>query len=205
MKVPQSTLARVGAISAFVLVAWLPTQAAGVSIGFEGFAPPGSSVNVPTASPYMEAGFTLTPTNNLSAVFDSTSPFTMSGNTTDWFGFNELNMPSLTRTGGGTFDITSVLIGPSSAASSPPISMTIEGFLSGGGSITSMFSGLNTATTANLNWTNLVSVKFTASDDSGLDDIVVTATAAIPEPSTIVLMGLGLVALGYAGRRKLVG
>jgi len=30
-------------------------------------------------------------------------------------------------------------------------------------------------------------------------------TAAIPEPSTVVLMGLGLVGLGYAGRRKLVG
>jgi hypothetical protein len=30
------------------------------------------------------------------------------------------------------------------------------------------------------------------------------APAAIPEPSTIVFMGLGLVGLGYAGRRKLV-
>ncbi len=30
------------------------------------------------------------------------------------------------------------------------------------------------------------------------------AVAAIPEPATVLLMGLGLVALGYAGRRKLV-
>jgi len=31
-----------------------------------------------------------------------------------------------------------------------------------------------------------------------------TFTPAVPEPSTVVLMGLGLVGLGYAGRRKLV-
>jgi len=39
---------------------------------------------------------------------------------------------------------------------------------------------------------------------SGLLIDNVTITAAIPEPSTIILMGLGLVGLGYAGRRKLM-
>jgi len=31
-----------------------------------------------------------------------------------------------------------------------------------------------------------------------------SGTPAIPEPSTVVLMGLGLIGLGYAGRRKLM-
>jgi hypothetical protein len=52
---------------------------------------------------------------------------------------------------------------------------------------------------------------FVTSDMTVLDpilDFMPTAIAVpngIPEPSTIVLMGLGLVGLGVAGRRKLVG
>jgi hypothetical protein len=47
-------------------------------------------------------------------------------------------------------------------------------------------------------------------NDGGVDDfgfrtfVDPDGVAAIPEPATVVLMGLGLVGLGYAGRRKLM-
>lgn len=174
------------------------TTANAVLIDFEGFAPAGSSINIPTVSPYMEDGFTITPTNNLSAVFDSAAPFTMFGNNTDWFGFNESNIPSLTLTAGGmSFNLIDVLIGPSNAASVIPINMTIVGNFFGGGTVSSTFTNLNTATLATLNWSNLASVDFRTTDDAGLDNIRV----AVPEPTTLVLLSLGLVGLGFTQRR----
>jgi len=62
-----------------------------------------------------------------------------------------------------------------------------------------LFSGPNTAPT-------FVDGDYELADSPGGDAVGtlhITSAEAIPEPSTIVLMGLGLVGLGYAGRRKL--
>lgn len=167
-------------------------------IDFEGFAPAGSLVNVSPGTPYNEDGFTLTPTSSASAVFDSAAASDMTGNLTDWFGFAENNIPTLTLTGGGSpFTLNSVLIGPSDIGGGL-VSMTIVGDLDGGGTVSANFADLNTATVASLNWGNLVSVSFRTTDDAGLDNI----TLNVPEPGTLALLGLSLAGLAAARRRK---
>ncbi|MDQ2946260.1 MAG: PEP-CTERM sorting domain-containing protein [Acidobacteriota bacterium] len=61
-----------------------------------------------------------------------------------------------------------------------------------------MFTNISTTTTEILNWTNLQSVTFSATTDSGIDNLNVVT---VPEPSTWALLGLGLLAL--IGRRAL--
>lgn len=169
-------------------------------IDFEGVAPKYSLVNVSPSTPYTESGFTLTPFNDQSAVFDELALFSMIGNSSDWFGFAESNTVTLTSNLSGTFDLLSLLIGPSFIGNNP-IDALITGTLLGGGTVTSSLKGLTTATSTNLGWTNLTSVYFNSTDDAGIDNINVTVSS-VPEPSTIALLGLGLVGIGFSRRKK---
>ena len=109
-------------------------RAQGDVITFENFAPPGGVVNVNPASPYSEAGFRLTPTNAGSAVFDAAAVFDMPGNTTDFFGFAEGNIITLTNVAGVPFNLSSLLLGPTTLAASPSVTITLVGNFAGGGS-----------------------------------------------------------------------
>jgi hypothetical protein len=171
-----------------VYVALPVSQAYAVVITFEGFAPVGGLVNVNPSSPYSEAGFTLTPSNVQSAVFDSAAVLDFPGDATDFFGFGETNVIRLT--GPVPFTLNSVLMGPTSVAVAT-ISMTLVGNLSGGGTLTATIGGLSTATLATLNWTNLASVDFRATDDAALDNITVNQ---VPEPASLLLLGAGTIA-----------
>jgi len=176
-----------------------PRLASAVVLGFENFAAAGSLVNVSPTTPYTESGFIITPTDTQSAVFDSAATSHMIGDPTDWFGFAETNHPSLMLTASTqTFNLQQLLIGPSTIASVPNISMTITGNVFGGGSLNATFAGLTTATTETLNWSNLTSVVFTATDDAGLDNINVTP---VPEPASIVLLTMAGVGSLVLARR----
>ena len=175
------------------------TEADATTITFEGFAPAGGVVNINPAFPYTEGGFTLRPTNPLSAVFDSAAAVDMPGNLTDFFGFADSNIPRLQLTGGiGLFDLTSLLLGPIIPAGTGTTSVTITGHRAVGPDLTSNLVGLTTATTATLNWTNLTSVDFRATTAAGLDNIVVTS---VPEPASLTVLALGLVGLAASRRR----
>jgi PEP-CTERM motif-containing protein len=171
---------------------------AGVALTFQNFAPAGGLANVSPTSPYMESGFTLTPSNANSAVFSSTDPTaSFPGDSTDWFGFAAGN--SITLTGPIPFSLTSLLVGPSSLGSGT-ISFTIVGNVVGGGTDMVTFGPLTTATLESVGFTNLQSAVFTTTSDTGIDNVSLTAA---PEPASFFLMGTAAL-LTFGLRRKFV-
>ena len=126
--------------------------------------------------------------------------FDMPGNATDWFGFDEGNVLTLTA-GGAPFDLGTLVAGPSTLATFPTINLTLEGTQAGGGTLSRTFFELSTATLLSLDWTGLTSLEISASDDAGIDDIAVT-TAAVPLPTTLPLLAAALSGLGLALRRR---
>jgi hypothetical protein len=182
-----------------VLVALPVTSASASTITFENFAPAGGLVNVNVVAPYTEAGFTLTPSSAQSAVFDSAAVLDFPGDTTDFFGFAEGNL--ITLTGPAPFILNSLLIGPNTASSTPTVSMTLLGTLSGGGTLTATFPGLSTATLETLNWANLTSVRFSATNDSALDDIVINQIP-VPEPASFSLLCVAALTVGARRFRR---
>ena len=108
-----------------VLVALPLTSASAATITFENVAPAGGLVNVNVVAPYTEGGFTLSPSGVQSAVFDSAAAVDFPGDATDFFGFAEINL--ITLTAPAPFILNSLLIGPTTASSTPAISMTLLG------------------------------------------------------------------------------
>lgn len=171
-------------------------------IDFEGVASPEGLVNVAPSSPYTEDGFTLTPDSSDSAILDAGAVFDMPGNATDWLGFDEGNVLTLTA-GGRPFDLGTLVAGPSTLATVQFINLTLEGTLADGGTLSRTFFELSTATLLGPDWTGLASLTISASDDAGIDDIDVTvATAPVPLPTTLPLMLAALSGLGLALRRR---
>ena len=115
----------------------------------------------------------------------------------DFFGFDETN--PITLSGPAPFTLNSLLIGPSTISSTPTISMTLLGTLSVGGTLTATFAGVSTATLETLNWANLTSVRFSATNDSALDNIVINQ---VPEPASLALLGAAALTVGARRFRR---
>ncbi len=99
--------------------------------------------------------------------------------------------------GGGSFDFISADIGIGEFALGSLTDITFLGTLAGGGTLTTTFTSVSAVQNVVLNWTGVTSVTVSGSDDPGLDNVSVTA---VPEPSSAIIAGLGL--LGLAARRR---
>jgi hypothetical protein len=184
------------ALSCLLLTA---SAAHAVVLSFENFAPAGSLIGVNPSSPYNESGFTIITKNSNSDVFDSAwTGLKMTGDPTDWFGLTANNFFALNLTSPpGRFNLDSLLVGPGvlpNAPVPPILNVTFGGSQFGGGTLTSTFTGLTTATLVTLNWTDLTSfgiVDFNAAF-VGVDDIDVDP---VPEPSSICILFSGIIGI----------
>ncbi|MFT2091962.1 PEP-CTERM sorting domain-containing protein [Paraglaciecola sp. 2405UD69-4] len=173
-------------------------------IDFEGFADTGERVELAIFTPYLEEGYEFTSTHVHAAVIDSeysTYNFNFVGNDTDWFGFSEYNTVMLTSASGALFDLSNLTLGINAFATSSSIDIAIIGNLANGNTLISNITNISTSTLVNLDWTNLLSVIFTTSDDAGIDNINVAATQ-VPAPGAFAIIALGLAFIGFRKKSK---
>ncbi len=171
------------ALAFLCLVAAVPVVSRASVITFEAGVNAGAIR--PTAT-YTEAGFTLT---GSAAIFSpEMPPFTslFPGDNTAFY-----TAAGATLTGPAPFNLISVVMGHTTYPYGPGSEdITITGNLIGGGTVSTTFYNLSSATEETLNFTNLQSATFSGTVSSAFDDIVVIST--IPEPASMLLAAVSL-------------
>ncbi len=174
----------------------------------------GAGVNLLRSS-YTESGFTFTTAGliyGLAAWCDAnpaaTKSFSIFNNTPRF-------ATVLTQANGNPFAIQSMAFAPIYSSNNFDMPVSITGHLVGGGSVQASLvvpagapgtPQLQTFTFAS-GWTNLSSVEWTPGQATAqwdfvqFDDVVVTASTTVPEPSSLPLSLFGLLVIGGISRR----
>ncbi len=204
-----------------VAVAALPIAAfAGpVDINFSSLSQPGSSYNSAGAS-VTQQGFTVAGTSLYTWGASSPSLPSLSTADTSLFDFFAGNGDQLTAAGDAPFTLNSIDLAPLIVGGTGTFNVTFIGTFADSATISQTFTvndspdALQTFDFSGFN--NVVSVSFTQGSNSGFfaaqntayqfDNIDVTPAgsgpAPTPEPSSLILLGSGLVGLVETARRK---
>lgn len=113
---------------------------------------------------------------------------------------------TMTRSGGGTFDLGSLDAATGLGTFAGTTSIDLIGTLFGGGTVSQTLSATSTWDNYTLSgFTNLTQLVFSNMDavaGISIDNLDDTVAVAVPEPSTIALIFLGLAGLGFVRRAK---
>lgn len=121
-------------------------------------------------------------------------------------GFSDI---TVTKTGGGVFSLQSVdlAFGPFNHNSLTSDTTLVTGFLQGGGTVSSLLTIDYSFDTYVLDWSNLTSVVFgelqNSSEYLAFDNVAFDIdNNQVPEPTSLALLGLGLVGLASMRRKQ---
>ncbi|MGE0482682.1 MAG: PEP-CTERM sorting domain-containing protein [Gammaproteobacteria bacterium] len=183
-----------------------PFSAGAVVIDFEGVIPQGQTRFGDPIFTYSEDGFDLVDFDSGSANALFAPPGSQNDNGTDILGWVSNRSFDIVKAGGGLFSLNAF-----DATNLDPIGAAgqfiVTGFLGGGGTVSATLdSVLNTFTTFTFDnsWTGLSAVRIqnTGMVNGAIDNIVLSATNAVPEPATLALLGLAIGGIGCVRRRN---